>query len=128
MKVALIHDHVGGVAGGGGGGRQMPQLGTELQERGQRGSVCWHDYLAESEFAALASQLAVRAVRTGLSEPPPTPAAFMRRYLTGMRTVAALVPDDVEIVNPHESPGLAGGRVAADRLRTPLVWVRNDET
>src|SRR4051794_27671450 len=128
MKVALIHDHVGGVAGGGGGVRHMLQLGTELQERGHRVTVCCHDYLAESEFASLASQLDVRAVRTGLSEPPPSPKAFMRRYLTGMRKVAALVPDDVEVVNPHESPGLAGGRIAADRLDTPLVWVRNDET
>src|SRR3954447_25661263 len=106
----------------------MLQLGTELQERGHRVTVCCHDYLAESEFASLASRLDVRAVRTGLSEPPPTPAAFMRRYLTGMRKVAALVPDDVEIVNPHESPGLAGGRVAADRLGTPPVWVGNDAT
>jgi glycosyltransferase involved in cell wall biosynthesis len=128
VKVALIHDHVGGVAGGGGGVRLMLQLGTELQQRGHRVTVCCHDYLAESEFASLASQLDVRAVRTGLSDPPPTPAAFMRRYLTGMRKVAALVPDDVDIVNPHESPGLAGGRIAADRLDAPLVWVRNDET
>src|SRR3954451_22542720 len=120
MKVALIHDHVGGVAGGGGGVRHMLQLGTELQERGHRVTVCCHDYLAESEFASLASQLDVRAVRTGLSEPPPTPAAFMRRYLTGMRKAAALVPEGGEIVTRHASRGRAGGRVAAARLRSPL--------
>lgn len=108
--------------------RHMLQLGTELQERGHRVTVCCHDYLAESEFAALADRLDIRAVRTGLSEPPPTPKEFMRRYLSGMPKVAALVPDDVDIVNPHESPGLAGGSVAAKRLRKPLIWVRNDET
>ena len=71
MKLALVHDHVGGVAGGGGGVRHMLQLATELQKRGHRVTVCCHDHLPESEFASLASALDVRAVRTGVSEAPP---------------------------------------------------------
>lgn len=124
-----MHDHVGGTAGGGGGVRLMLELGCELLERGHGVTVLCHDYLPGSEFDDMASRLDIRAVRTGVSEPPGASArAFAERYLKGMRKVAALLPADTEIVNSHESPGLAGGAVAARRARVPHVWVRNDET
>ena len=87
-----------------------------------------HDFQAGSEFGAAADGLDIRAVVTGRADVLRGRGEFMARYLAGMRRVAKLVPDDVDVVNAHESPGLAAGRLAAARLGVPLVWTRNDET
>jgi len=123
-----VHAHVGGKAGGGGGVRLMVELARGLERLGHSVTIACHDYEAGSEFAESADALDIRAVRTGPAGPLTTRRAFMRSYLREMRSVAALVPDDAEIVNAHESPGLHAGRLAADRLGVPFVWTRNDET
>jgi glycosyltransferase involved in cell wall biosynthesis len=45
-----------------------------------------------------------------------------------MRRVAAIVPEDVDIINAHEWPASRAGRLAARALAVPLVWTRNDDT
>lgn len=127
-RVALVHNHVGGKAGGGGGVRLMLELGSGLEALGHRVTVVCHDYAPEAEFDALSSVLDVRAVRVGEPEWVDARSWMARRYWQGMRDVAALVPDDVDVVNAHEWPGLRAGRLAARRLGVPFVWTRNDET
>ena len=127
-RIALVHDHIGGKAGGGGGVRLMVELAAALERLGNRVTLVCHDFQPGGEFAAVADRLDVRAVRTGSADVLRGRGEFMTRYLAGMRRVAKLVPDDVDVVNAHESPGLAGGRLAAGRLGVPLVWNRNDET
>jgi len=127
-RIALVHDHIGGKAGGGGGVRLMVELATGLERLGHRVTLVCHDFEAGAEFAPVADRLDIRAVRTGSADVLRGRGEFMARYLAGMRRVAKLVPEDVDVVNAHESPGLAAGRIAAARLGVPLVWTRNDET
>src|SRR6266536_868250 len=128
MHVALIHNHVGGKAGGGGGVRLMLELALGLTRRGHRVTVACHDYLAGSEFVYASEQLDIRAVRHGISEVPAGELALLRRYWLDMPKVARLVPPDADVVNAHEWLALRPGRIAAGRLKTPLVWTRNDES
>jgi glycosyltransferase involved in cell wall biosynthesis len=128
VHIALVHHHVGGKAGGGGGVRLMLELGLGLQRRGHRVTVVCHDHLPDSEFHYVAEQLEVRAVRTGISEMPPNLVALARRYWLDMPKVAALVPDDADVINAHEWLALRPGRIASGRLDIPLVWTRNDES
>lgn len=124
MHLALVHDHVGGPAGGGGGVRQMLGLARGLIELGHGVTVVCHDFEPGPE----AEGLRVRAVRTGRVRPPRSRRAWLRRQWAGMPAVARLVPDDVDVVNAHEWPAVHAGRRAARRLGVPLVWCRNDET
>ena len=126
--VALVHDHVGGKAGGGGGVRLMLELGLALRRLGWRVTVVCHDYEPGGEFAEAADELEIRAVHTGRADFIDSRAELVRRFWLGMPKVARLVPDDVDVVNAHEWPGLHAGRLSAGRLRKPLVWTRNDET
>ena len=127
-RIALVHDHIGGKAGGGGGVRLMVELAAGLERLGHDVTLVCHDFQPGAEFGAVADRLDVRAVRTGAADLLRGRAEFMTRYLVAMRRVAKLVPADVDVVNAHESPGLAAGRLAAERLGVPLVWTRNDET
>lgn len=127
-RIALVHDHIGGKAGGGGGVRLMVELAAGLERLGHRVTLVCHDFEPGAEFAPVADALEVRSVATGKADVLRGRAEFMVRYSAGMRRVAKLVPPDVDVVNAHESPGLAAGRLAAARLRVPLVWTRNDET
>jgi glycosyltransferase involved in cell wall biosynthesis len=127
MHVGLIHDHVGGRAGGGGGVRLMLELGIGLVGRGHRVTVACHDYLAGGEFADAAGALEIRAVRSGSSQLGAGRAALARRYWLDMPKVARLVPADVDVINAHEWPALRPSRIAAGRLSAPFVWTRNDE-
>jgi len=126
MHVGLVHDHVGGSAGGGGGVRLMLELGRGLVRRGHRVTVACHDYLADSEFAQATEGLEITAVRSGTSATGGR-AALARRYWLDMPKVARLVPSDVDVINAHEWPALRPARIASGRLSAPLVWTRNDE-
>ena len=126
--VALVHDHVGGKAGGGGGVRLMLELGLALVRQGHRVTVVCHDYEPDAEFADASRELDIRAVNTGSAPWIGSRHELVRRFWLGMPKVARLVPDDVDVVNAHEWPGLHAGRLAAARLGVPLVWTRNDET
>jgi glycosyltransferase involved in cell wall biosynthesis len=128
MHIALIHDHVGGKAGGGGGVRLMLELGVGLAARGHRVTVACHDYLAQSAFADAADGLEIRAVRSGASELAAGRVALARRYWADLPKIAGLVPPDVDVINAHEWPALHPSRIAAGRLSVPLVWTRNDES
>jgi glycosyltransferase involved in cell wall biosynthesis len=123
-----VHNHVGGKAGGGGGVRLMLELGAGLQKLGWRVTVVCHDHVPGGEFSAVERELEVRAVREAQSEWIGSRAELVRRFWVGMPKVARLVPRDVDVVNAHEWPALHAGRLAAGRLKVPLVWTRNDET
>lgn len=126
MRIALINHHVGGQSGGGGGVRLMLELGQGLARRGHQVSVAVHDYLPGGEFATTGVE--IRAVREGAVEWSRGRADVARTYWLDMARVARLVPNDVDVVNGHDWLGLRPGRMAASRLRVPLVWTRNDET
>lgn len=128
MHVALLHDHVGGRAGGGGGVRLMLELGLGLVKRGHRVTIVCHDYLPDSEFAGASRQLEIRSVRHGEARPPADNAALMRRFWFVLPKIARLVPGDVDVINAQEWPALRPARIAAQRLAKPLVWTRNDES
>jgi glycosyltransferase involved in cell wall biosynthesis len=128
MHIALVHDHVGGLAGGGGGVRLMLELGSGLVKRGHRVTVACHDFVPGSEFSYAADQLEIRSVRNGVAEVPVGRAALARHYWLDMPKVARLVPADAHVVNAHEWLALRPGRIAAGRLSAPLVWTRNDES
>ena len=127
-RIALLHNHVGGAAGGGGGVRLMTELALTLQELGHRVTVACHDYQEGAEFADVTDRLDIRSVRRGPAGFPEGRRAMTERYWRGMAQVARLVPDDVEVVNSHEWPGLRGGLLAGRRLGVPVVWTRNDES
>lgn len=128
MRVALIHDHVGGRAGGGGGVRLMLELGLALQDLGHEVVVAVHDYDPETVLGEAAGRLEIRAVHQGEVIPPVARGELLRRQWQGMAAVARLVPDDVDVVNAHEWPASRAARLAARRLKVPWVWTRNDDT
>lgn len=128
MHVALLHDHVGGKAGGGGGVRLMLELGLGLVKRGHRVTIVCHDFLPDSEFADASEQLEIRSVRLGEAKPPAGNAALMRRFWFVLPKIARLVPSDVDVINAQEWPALRPARIAAARLSKPMVWTRNDES
>lgn len=128
MRVALLHDHVGGKAGGGGGVRLMLELGRGLVERGHRVTIACHDYLPGGAFDEASSGIEIRSVRTGAPSYPAGNLALMRRFWLDLPKIARLVPPDADVINAHEWPALRPGRIAAGRLSTPLVWTRNDES
>lgn len=128
MKIALINHHVGGESGGGGGVRLMLELGRGLVERGHRVTIAVHDHLPGGEFDYAASELDIRAVHTGSVAWTQGRGDLAHTYWRGMPKVASLVPSDVDVINGHDWLGLRPARIAANRLGTPLVWTRNDET
>jgi len=128
LHVALIHDHVGGRGGGGGGVRLMLELGLGLVRRGHRVTIACHDHEPGGAFEEAAGQLEIRSVRQGQAPPPDGNAALMRRFWVDMPKVAKLVPAGADVINGHEWPALRPGRIASGRLKTPLVWTRNDES
>lgn len=128
MHIALVHNHVGGKAGGGGGVRLMLELGVGLVRRGHRVTVVCHDYDPTSEFAYLSDQLEIRSVRHGVSSLPKGNLDLARHFWFDMPKVAQLVPADADVVNAHEWLALRPGRIAAQRRSIPLVWTRNDES
>src|SRR5579862_6087532 len=99
MKLAFLHQKVGGKAGGGGGVRLMLELGVGLARRGHQVMIACHDYLPSSEFAYASEELEIRSVRNGVSEIPAGGAPLARRWLE-MSKVARLVPD-VDVINAH---------------------------
>src|SRR5688572_15318598 len=99
----------------------MVELAAGLERLGHRVTLVCHDFQPGAEFAAVADRLDIRAVQRGSADVLRGRGEFMARYLAGMRRVARLVPADVDVVNAHESPGLAAGRLAAARLEVPLV-------
>src|SRR4051812_2004845 len=128
MRVALIHDHAGGRAGGGGGVRLMLELGVALQDLGHDVVVAVHDYDAGTVLGDAATKLDIRAVHEGEVVPPVTRSELLRRQWQGMSAVAALIPPGTEVVNAHEWPASRAARLAARRLNIPWVWTRNDDT
>ena len=127
MRVALIHDHAGGRAGGGGGVRLMLELGMALQDLGHDVVVAVHDYDPATVLGDAATKLDIRAVHEGEVVPPVTRGDLLRRQWRGMSAVATLIPG-VDVVNAHEWPASRAARLAARRLKVPWVWTRNDDT
>lgn len=125
VHVALIHDHVGGKAGGGGGVRLMLELAAGLVRRGHRVTLCVHEDARED---AGTEPFEVRAVRRGRGQPPRGNAQLARRFWIELPRIARLVPRDADVINAHEWPALRPARIAAQRLGTPFVWTRNDES
>ena len=128
MRVALIHDHAGGRAGGGGGVRLMLELGIALQDLGHDVVVAVHDFDAASVIGDAADRLEIRAVHHGEVVPPVSRNELLGRQGQGMSAVARLIPADVDVVNAHEWPASRAARLAARRLKVPWVWTRNDDT
>jgi glycosyltransferase involved in cell wall biosynthesis len=124
MHVALIHDHVGGRAGGGGGVRHMLQLGLALQDLGHRVTVACHDFDPDTTPDGAAEQLDIRSVERGEVVSPVSRGDLLRRQWRGMSAVARLVPEDADVVNAHEWPASR----AARRSGAPWVWTRADDT
>jgi len=128
MKIALLHDRVGGRGGGGGGVRQLLELGVALRDLCHEVVVCCHDHHPETVFAGPARELEVRGVERADLDRIRSRRDLIELHLRGMARVAELVPSDVDVVNAHEWPALHAGAVAARRLGVPHVWTRNDET
>lgn len=128
MKVALLHSHFGGRSGGGGGVRQMTELALSLRELGHEPTICVHDYDPENAFTGAAEGIEIRSVRTGPYEVPVGAKQALRQIWREMPALAKIVPADVDIINAHEFPAIHAGRIAARRLKAPLVWTRNDYT
>jgi FkbM family methyltransferase len=127
-KIALVHNHVGGTAGGGGGVRLMVEMGLALERQGHRVTIACHNFDANAEFAEATKRLDIRSVHEGDAGHPVGQRAMAERYWRGMPKVARLVPDDVDVVNAHEWPGLRAGLLASRRIGRPFVWTRNDES
>jgi glycosyltransferase involved in cell wall biosynthesis len=127
VKIALLHERVGGRAGGGGGVRQMLELGVNLQDLGHEVVVCAHDVDRANVYDGPAQHLDVRGVHEGEGIAGSN-TAMLQLLAKGMRSVARLVPDDVDVINAHEWPALRAGVAASRRLNKPLVWTRNDES
>lgn len=129
MKVALLHTHFGGPAGGGGGARQMTELAFSLMDAGHEVVVVCHDHDTSEEFAGVSeSGLEVISVRKGEINKAIGPLNALHQMYVEMRRVAKLVPDDVDVINAHATPAIHAGRLAKKRLGVPLVWTRNDYT
>ncbi len=129
MKIALLHTHFGGPAGGGGGARQMTELGISLMEAGHDVVIVCHDHDTSEEFAGVKeSGLQVISVRRGAINKAIGPLNALHQTYVEMRRVAKLVPDDVDVINAHATPAIHAGRLAAKRIKAPLVWTRNDYT
>lgn len=123
-----MHERVGGRAGGGGGVRQMLELALALRAAGHEVVVACHDFEPGTEFGGASQRVEVRSVRHGGAGRGVGRLDAVRTSLVGMRAVARLVPQDADVVNAHEAPGLRAGAAAAIRTGAPLVWTRNDET
>ena len=119
-RVALVHDLIGGPAGGGGGVRVMLDLALDLSERGHDIVVVCHDLQVNKDFEQFSRDFEIRAVRPGVAQLARGRKARLDRYFRGMARVAALVPDDVDAVNAHDWPALRAGRLASERIGVPL--------
>ena len=126
-RIALVHDLIGGKAGGGGGARAMLDLALDLRDRGHDIVICCHDFMPSQEFEQLSQGLEVRSVRTGVAAPAAGHSGRLERYFRGMRQLADLVPDDVDAINGHDWPALRAARLAGSRTGAPVVWTRNDD-
>ena len=126
-RIALVHDLLGGKAGGGGGARAMLDLALDLRDRGHDVITVCHDFLPSDEFEQLSRGLEVRAVRTGVATPATGYRGRFQRHLHGMKLVADLVPDDVDVINGHDWPALHAARLAGKRTGAPVIWTRNDD-
>ncbi len=124
-RVALMLDVLGDRRGSAGNVRHLVEISRELRELGHEPVLVGHDHDPEGE---LFDGIEVRAVNIGPVQLPHGRRAILERYWSGMRRTAALVPDDVAVVNPYDWPSLRAGRLAAQRLEVPMVWTRNDDT
>lgn len=128
MRVALVHERVGGKAGGGGGVRQMLELALGLRREGHDVVIACHDFEQGTEFASTSDLVEVRSVRRGATGREASRGQTASLVLRGMRSVARLIPSDVDVINAHEWPAQRAGAAASARIGAPLVWTRNDET
>jgi glycosyltransferase involved in cell wall biosynthesis len=106
----------------------MLELGLGLRELGHDVTVACLEHEADSAFAQSLEGLEVRAVHDRIGAAPVRRGELLHRMRRGMAEVAALVPDDTQVVNAHEWPALRAARLAGRRLRVPAVWTRNDGT
>lgn len=127
MHIALVQDQIGGKAGGGGGVRLTLELGAGLVRRGHRVTVVCHGQQASGSFSGAFGDLDVRSVHQRVRETSGGGRALARHYWRDLPKVARLVPSDADVVNAHDWPALRAGRIAAGRLKVPLVWTRNNE-
>ena len=88
--IAVIHERVGGSAGGGGSARLVTELARGLDRLGHRVTLCCY-HQGPSIFDEEASEVEIRSVapyRDGSRGARST----LGRYWGGMRRVAAIVP------------------------------------
>jgi glycosyltransferase involved in cell wall biosynthesis len=126
-KVAILHDRIGGKAGGGGGVRELRELALGLRDLGHQPVVLCHDLSRSSDFETSLEGVEVRAVREVSEGEGGGRLELARRYLREMPALAALVPDDVTVVHAQGWPALRAGAIAASRSGAPFVWTRHDE-
>ncbi len=125
MRIALLLDVLGDRRGSPGNVRLILEVARELGALGHEVTLVAHDHDPEGPLDT--TGLGVRAVHVGPVRRPAGGRAILARYRTGMRRMAGLV-ETVDVVNAYDWPSLRAGRLAARRLRAPLVWTRNDET
>jgi D-inositol-3-phosphate glycosyltransferase len=106
----------------------MTELALDLQAKGHRVTIVCHDFDPGPEFAGAYRTIEVRSVREGPFEIRVGKRAALRQIWREMPKVAALVPGDVDVINPHEWPALHAARLASDRLGVPFAWTRNDHS
>jgi glycosyltransferase involved in cell wall biosynthesis len=128
LHVALIHNQVGGRAGGAGGVRLLLELGQALVRRGHRVTVCCYAHEPGGVFSYAEEGLEIRSVTRAVTEAATGQAALARYYWFQTPRIARLVPSDADVINSHDWLALRPGRIAANRLKLPFVWTRNDET
>ena len=121
-KVAILHDRIGGKAGGGGGVRELRELAHGLRDLGHEPLVLCHDLSRSSDFETSLEGVEVRAVREVAEGEGGGRLELARRYLREMPALAELVPDDVTVVHAQGWPALRAGRIAASRTGVPFVW------
>jgi glycosyltransferase involved in cell wall biosynthesis len=126
-RIALMLDVLGDRRGTAGNVRHVLEIGGELRSLGHQVVLVAHDHDPNAAFEQLADGTEIRAVNVGPVLRPTGRRAILERYRVGMRRMAALVPE-VDIVNPYDWPSLRAGRLAAERLRVPMIWTRNDDT
>lgn len=128
MKVALLHGFVGGPAGGGGGVRQLLELGRGLGQLGHEVVVCAYQFEPGTVDPELEEMFEYRAVKRQKIDHPKSLVALQKAKWLEMKRLADLIPDDVDVINGHESPVYMAGAFAKRRLEVPFVWTRNDAT
>ena len=106
----------------------MLDLARGLDALGHDVVIACCDFHPGTVYGDAERRFDVRAVRRGAFEVPEGRWAAVRSFVRDMRQLAAVIPDDLDVLNAHEWPALHAVRLSSDRLGVPFVWTRNDHT